>query len=146
MFHKLAQVKALPGLMLWAEFRDGREILYDVSQLTEVNPVFCELVCDPALFAGVRLDPGGYGISLNDDLDLEAEELWSQGEEIKPSVELTPGCTCPVCGQKLRRHSEAQAAASRANLAKRTHKGGRPVDPNSKRQKRLSGETGPRNL
>ena len=85
---KLAQVKALPGLMLWAEFRDGREVLYDVSHLTEANPVFCELVCDPALFAGVRLDPGGYGISWNDDLDLEAEELWINGDEVKPPFEL----------------------------------------------------------
>ena len=138
MFHKLNRIKALPGGMLWAEFKDGREVVYDVSRLVEVNPVFGELVRNPELFAQVRIDPGGYGISWNDELDLEAEELWKHGNELKSSFELAPGCTCPVCGQKLRRHSEAQAAASRANLAKRTHKGGRPVDPNSKRQKRLA--------
>lgn len=138
MFHKLNRIKALPGCMLWAEFKDGREVVYDVSGLTEVNPVFRGLVQDPELFAQVRIDPGGYGISWNDELDLEAEELWKCGDEVKPSFELAPGCACPVCGQKLRRHSEAQAVASRANLAKRTHKGGRPVDPNSKRQKRLA--------
>ena len=138
MFHKLNRIKALPGCLLWAEFKVGREVVYDVSGLTEVNPVFRSLVRDPKLFAQVRIDPGGYGISWNDELDLEAEELWKHGNELKSSFELAPGCTCPVCGQKLRRHSEAQAAASRANLAKRTHKGGRPIDPNSKRQKRLS--------
>ena len=138
MFHKLNRIKALPGCMLWAEFKDGREVVYDVSALTEFNPVFCGLVRDPALFAQVRIDPGGYGISWNDELDLEAEELWKHGDELKSSFEPAPGCTCPVCGQKLRRHSEAQAAASRANLAKRTHKGGRPVNPNSKRQKRIA--------
>ena len=138
MFHKLNRIKALPGCMLWAEFKDGREVVYSVSGLVEVNPVFGDLVRNPELFAQVRIDPGGYGISWNDELDLEAEELWNCGDEVKSSFELAPGCTCPVCGQKLRRHSEAQAAASRANLAKRTHKGGRPVNPNSKRQKRLA--------
>ena len=141
MFHKLNRIKTLPGCMLWAEFRDGREVVYDVSALTEVNPVFGALVQDPELFARIRIDPGGYGISWNDELDLEAEELWKHGNELKASFELAPGCTCPVCGQKLRRHSEAQAAASRANLAKRTHKGGRPIDPNSKRQKRIAERT-----
>ena len=138
MFHKLNRIKPLPGCMLWAEFKDGKEVVYDVSSLTEVNPVFRSLVQDPELFAQVRIDSGGYGISWNDELDLEAEELWKRGNAVKPPFALEPGCTCPVCGQKLRRHSEAQAAASRANLAKRVSKGGRPVDPNSKRQKRLA--------
>ena len=141
MFHKLNRIKTLPGCMLWAEFKDGREVVYDVSALTEVNPVFCDLVQDSELFAQARIDPGGYGISWNDEIDLEAEELWEHGNELKSAFELAPGCTCPVCGQKLRRHSEAQAAASRANLAKRTHKGGRPIDPNSKRQKRIAERT-----
>jgi len=138
MFHKLNRIKPLPGAMLWAEFKDGREVVYDVSGLTEFNPVFCDLVQNPDLFNRVRIDPGGYGISWNDELDLEAEELWKHGSELKASFELAPGSTCPVCGQKLRRHSEAQAAASRANLTKRTHRGGRPINPNSKRQKRLA--------
>ena len=138
MFHKLNRIKVLPGYMLWAEFKDGKEVIYDVSRLPEVNSVFSTLVQNPELFAQVRIDPGGYGISWNDDLDLEAEELWQCGDAVKQPYKLEPGCTCPVCGQKLRRHSEAQAVASRANLAKRTHKGGRPIDPNSKRQKRLA--------
>ena len=138
MFHKLNRIKVLPRNMLWAEFKDGKEVIYDVSRLPEVNSVFSTLVQNPELFAQVRIDPGGYGISWNDDLDLEAEELWQCGDAVKQPYKLEPGCTCPVCGQKLRRHSEAQAVASRANLAKRTHKGGRPIDPNSKRQKRLA--------
>ena len=145
MFHKLNRIKALPGCMLWAEFKDGKEIIYDFSRLAEYNSVFLSLVRDPELFSQVRIDPGGYGISWNDDLDLDAEEIWKGGEVIKKPILLEPGCTCPVCGQKLRRHSEAQAVASRANLAKRTHKGGRPVDPNSKRQKRLAKLAGKNN-
>ena len=75
MFPKLNKIKALPGNMLWAEFKDGREVVYDVSRLVEVNPVFGDLVNDPELFAQVRIDPGVYGISWNDELDLSVEEL-----------------------------------------------------------------------
>ena len=63
MFHKLNQIKALPGCRLGAKFMDGREVIYDVSRLTAVNPVFGDLVRNPDLFAQVRIDPGGYGIS-----------------------------------------------------------------------------------
>ena len=90
MFHKLNQIKALPGCRLWAKFLDGRAVIYDVSRLTAVNPVFGDLVRNPDLFAQVRIDPGGYGISWNDDLDLEAEELWKNGDEVKAPFELTP--------------------------------------------------------
>ena len=88
MFHKLNQIKALPGYRLWAKFLDGREVIYDVSKLTAVNSVFGDLVRNPELFSQVRIDPGGYGISRNDDLDLEAEELWKNGDEVKPPFEL----------------------------------------------------------
>ena len=143
MFHKLNRIKVLPGYMLWAEFKDVKEDIYDISRQPEINSVFCTLVQNPELFAQVRIDPGGYGVSWNNDLDLEAEELWQCGDTIKQPYRLEPGCTCPVCGQKLRRHSEAQSADSRANLAmaKRTHKGNRPINPNSKRQKRLAEQT-----
>ncbi|MBR6241478.1 MAG: DUF2442 domain-containing protein [Lentisphaeria bacterium] len=88
MFPKLNKIKALPGCMLWAEFKDGREVVYSVSRLVEVNPVFGDLVRNPELFAQVRIDPGGYGISWNDELDLEAEELWNCGAEVKSSFNL----------------------------------------------------------
>ena len=88
MFHKLNQIKALPGYRLWAKFLDGREVIYDVSKLTAVNSVFGDLVRNPELFSQVRIDPGGYGISWNDDLDLEADELWKNGDEVKPPFEL----------------------------------------------------------
>ena len=40
MLHKLKRIKVLPGYMLWAEFKDGKEVIYDVSKLPEVNSVF----------------------------------------------------------------------------------------------------------
>lgn len=49
--------------------------------------------------------------------------------------ELKPGEVCPYCGQKKRggyNRSEAARAASLANLAKRTNKGGRPKGSKNK--------------
>jgi len=138
MFHKILNVKALPNYLLWVEFRDGSEILYDASDLSCKHSSFQILSDNPELFFFVSVDTGGYGISWNDELDISSEELWNNGVVLKESVELSPGQNCPVCRQMIRRKSTVQATASRANLEKRTHKGGRPINPNSKRQKNLA--------
>ena len=104
------------------------------------NEIFNELK-NPELFVQVKVDTGGYGISWNDDIDLDGEEIWANGTVVKEALLISPGCSCPTCGQKIRQRSEAQANASRANLAKRTHKGGRPINPNSKRQQMLAKKT-----
>lgn len=39
-------------------------------------------ISDKELFKKVQVDTGGYGISWNDDLDLESEEIWENGEKI----------------------------------------------------------------
>lgn len=137
MFHKIAEIKVLRGFLLWVLFRDGAETLYDVSTLFDKIPAFRDFENIPGLFEQVKIDVGGYGISWNDDLDLDAEELRANGTLLKNAVELSPGCACPTCGQMLRRKSKAQKVASRANLARRKSKGGRPVNPDSKRQQAL---------
>lgn len=41
------------------------------------------------LFSCVAVDAGGYGISWNDDLDLDAEDIWEAGIEVgKKKIEL----------------------------------------------------------
>lgn len=35
---------------------------------------------EPSLFEQVQVDAGGYGISWNDELDLDAEEIWHNGK------------------------------------------------------------------
>lgn len=78
MFHKVTAVKPDGGFFLRVEFADGTTKRYDVSQLFVKFPVFLDLR-EQSLFNGVRVDPGGYGISWNDKLDLSCDELYYMG-------------------------------------------------------------------
>lgn len=78
MFHKVANVKPDGALFLRVEFVNGEVRRYDVSQLFAKFPVFLALK-KPELFDTVRVDPGGYGISWNEDIDLSCDELYHMG-------------------------------------------------------------------
>lgn len=49
-----------------------------MAPLFDEMPVFSPLRDVPGLFEQVSVDPGGYGISWNDDIDLDASELWEE--------------------------------------------------------------------
>lgn len=76
MFHKLSSVSPLPGYRLLLHFSDGSARQYDLSPLIASHPAFAPLRTVPGLFDQVVVDPGGYGVSWNDDIDLDGEELW----------------------------------------------------------------------
>ena len=76
MFHKISTVKPLQNMLLFVEFRDGTELIYNAGTLPAQNEIFNELK-NPELFAQVKVDTGGYGISWNDDIDLDGEEIWA---------------------------------------------------------------------
>lgn len=82
MFHKVKSVSPLPGYRLMLHFSDGTAKQYDIAPLLE-TPAFSDLKAVPGLFEQVTADQGGYGISWNDDIDLDCEELWSNGQEVK---------------------------------------------------------------
>lgn len=128
----------MPFFMLWAEFEDGRQVVYNIADLFDRFPVFRTFEKLPGLFETVKIAGGGYGVEWNDELDLAAEEIYDHGTpfELEP-CRPERGESCPTCGQQIRRRSAAQREASRANLTKRKCKGGRPIDPNSKRQQTL---------
>ncbi len=44
-------------------------------------PQFHAFETNPGLFEQVQVNAGGYGISWNDELELEAEEIWEEGTE-----------------------------------------------------------------
>jgi hypothetical protein len=79
MFHKITTITSLPDLRLLAHFSDGQAKEYDLKPLLERFDAF-RVLCDvPGLCEQVQVDPGGYGISWNDDLDLSSDEIFEHG-------------------------------------------------------------------
>lgn len=81
MAHRIKSVEPLGELMLSVKFLNGIEKRYDLHQLYPMFPQFEVLQTDKKLYRQVKVDVGGYGISWNDDLDLDAEEIWENGIE-----------------------------------------------------------------
>ena len=71
---------------LLVRFDNGVEKTYDCGPLLG-RPEF-RLLSRPAFFRAVRVDPGGYGISWNDKMDLSGYELWVHG---RPSAKEPAG-------------------------------------------------------
>ena len=79
MLHKIKNVSPISDFKLSVQFSEGVTKIYDVKPLFEKLPVFKKLEGNPAEFAGVSVDVGGYGIIWDDDLDLSCDELWENG-------------------------------------------------------------------
>lgn len=79
MFHKLKSVTPLPDYTLLANFSDGSVKSYDFRPLLDHMEVYAPLRESPAFWASAAVDPGGYGVSWSDDIDISAEELWEHG-------------------------------------------------------------------
>ena len=82
MMHKIVSVKPLENCVLLVSFQDGTEKIYDVKLLYPAFPQFEVFETDKELFNRVHVDVGGYGISWNDELDLEANAIWKNGVEV----------------------------------------------------------------
>ena len=83
MFHKVKSVKIISKFILEITFQNNVIKHYDVGLLFEKWKVFQDLKDIDGLFEQVKVDKGGYGISWNDEIDLECEELWEHGEIAK---------------------------------------------------------------
>ena len=77
--HKIQEVKTKENLIIEILFLGGEIKKYDIKNLFEQFPQFKELENNRVLFDNVCVDVGGYGISWNDELDLDAETLWVDG-------------------------------------------------------------------
>lgn len=81
MTHKIASVKPMENSILLVVFQNGIEKKYDMRTLYPVFPQFKVFETDVNLFNHVQVDIGGYGISWDDNLDLDAEDIWEDGIE-----------------------------------------------------------------
>ena len=77
---KTQTVKPLAGKQLWVKFTNGVEKIYDCNQILRLAAF--QALQNDAFFKSVKVDPGGFGISWNDDIDLSEYELWVNSSEI----------------------------------------------------------------
>ena len=83
---KIANVIPLKDMNLLVFFKNGVIKKFDVKPIIKDYPEFKALK-EPALFQMVKVEPGGYGISWNEELDCSEGELWDNGVEIPLSAE-----------------------------------------------------------
>lgn len=81
-FHKVLNVAPMDDFMLLVTFANKEQRKYDVKPLLKKWNDFLPFVNHPKLFDQVRVDPGGYGVSWNDDIDLSCDELYFNGKYV----------------------------------------------------------------
>lgn len=74
---KVIRVQAEANCGIRVLFDDGTEKRYDCRQLMD-RPEF-DALKNESIFRLVHVDPGGYGISWDADIDLSEYELWTRG-------------------------------------------------------------------
>ena len=80
---RIATVLVVGPSELLVRFENGIEKMYNCAPLFS-TPRF-QVLRVPAIFRAVCVDPGGYGISWNDDVDLSEHELWTNGKPASQS-------------------------------------------------------------
>ncbi len=80
-FHRIRSVCEIKPFCLRVEFEGGIEKEYDLS-LWKEHPAFALLFQKPGFVKSVKVEPGGYGVSWNDDMDLSYEEIWGNGRRL----------------------------------------------------------------
>ena len=78
---KINKVVPMDDMKLLVSFENGSVKQFDVGALSKDCPEF-EVLRDPAIFQCVEVEPGGYGIAWNDELDCSEGELWENSIDI----------------------------------------------------------------
>ncbi|MFN8475409.1 MAG: DUF2442 domain-containing protein [Anaerolineae bacterium] len=65
----------------------------DVQKVYDCHPILSlerfQLLGQDAFFKAVAVDPGGYSISWDDNIDMSEYELWTNGIEVEESAALS---------------------------------------------------------
>jgi hypothetical protein len=78
---KVLEVHPEPNTLLRVLFENGVEKVYDCKPVIERFNL--QSLRNESFFRLVHVDPGGYGISWNADIDLSEYELWTNGTPAK---------------------------------------------------------------
>ncbi|MEH2381777.1 MAG: DUF2442 domain-containing protein [Nostoc sp.] len=85
-YPRIHQAKAIDDTILVIEFTNQEIKKYDVRHLLE-TPMFAPLR-QPTFFKNFKIEPGGYGIVWNSDIDISEYELWKNGVSLTDSEAL----------------------------------------------------------
>ncbi len=83
-FPKVISVQALDEKTLLVEFNNKEIKEYDVSPFFS-KPMFAPLK-NPLFFKSVRVEPGGYAVAWNDEMDISEYELWKNGRPMQSTI------------------------------------------------------------
>ncbi len=81
---RIQSVTPLEDKHLLVTFVNGVQKVYDCHSLLNFDRF--QLLKHEAFFKAVKVDPGGYGVSWNDEMDLSEYELWHNGAEVEASA------------------------------------------------------------
>ncbi|MBI4673688.1 MAG: DUF2442 domain-containing protein [Chloroflexi bacterium] len=81
---RIKSVTPLKGRHLLVTFVNGVQKVYDCQRILNLDRF--QLLKHEAFCKAVTVDPGGYGISWDDEMDLSEYELWNNGVEVEQSA------------------------------------------------------------
>ena len=87
---RIVSAKAIDDQTLMVKFTNLEIRKYDISKLLD-NPMFAALR-NPRFLRNFSIEPGGYGLVWNEEIDISEYELWQNGisltdEEIERYIE-----------------------------------------------------------
>ena len=74
---RISFAKVIKDYSLLVKFSNGEIRQYDVSRLLD-NSMFARLR-NPTFFRNFQVEPGGYALVWNEDIDISEYELWHNG-------------------------------------------------------------------
>ena len=80
-FNRIKNVYQIENYVIICEFEKGKK-KYDLKPLIKKYKIFKKLEENKQISNCVKVDIGGYGISWNEEIDIAAEEIWENGEDI----------------------------------------------------------------
>lgn len=81
-YPKIKGVQPQDGKRLLVTFDNGTRKIYDCKPLLTTK-IF-EVLQEDGFFNSVQADPGGYGVSWSEEMDLSESELWEHGQLVDP--------------------------------------------------------------
>ena len=81
MYPKIIKVETIQPFILKIEFDNKKIKQYNLE--TQLDKKRFEIIKNNGLFNNYTIDPGGYGVSFHDEIDISEYELYNNGVEVE---------------------------------------------------------------